>query len=46
MEKEGLTREASRDGWEEALGQLEEVLIFIPGDWKEARRDLMDQAMN
>ena len=43
VEKEGLIRGASREGWEEVLTRLEERPILCPEDLEENRCDFIDE---
>ena len=42
IEKHGLTNEASRQGWDETITQMQDRLIYNPSDMAGARWDFME----
>ena len=45
IEKHGLTNEASRQGWDETITQMQDWLIYNPSDLAGTRWDFMEEAL-
>ena len=45
IEKRGLTNEASRQGWDETVTQMQDWLIYNPSDLAGTRWDFMEEAL-